>query len=136
MNPQWIKSASLNSRKYRNKKVEVDGILFDSKKEANRYMELKLLEKAGEITDLKRQVRYELIPSQREQSTEMYKSGPHKGEYKPGKVIEQSCCYVADFVYKEGDHIVVEDTKGMRTKDYVIKRKLMLHRYGIRIKEV
>ena len=72
MNPQWIKSASLNSRKYRNKKVEVDGILFDSKKEANRYMELKLLEKAGEITDLKRQVRYELIPRQREQSTEMY----------------------------------------------------------------
>ena len=64
MNPQWIKSASLNSRKYRNKKVEVDGILFDSKKEANRYMELKLLEKAGEITDLKRQVRYELIPRQ------------------------------------------------------------------------
>ena len=137
MNPQWIKKASLD-RKYRNKKVEVDGILFDSKKEANRYMELKLLEKAGEITDLKRQVRYELIPRQREQSTEMYKSGPHKGEYKPGKVIEQSCYYVADFVYKdkEGDRIVVEDTKGMRTKDYVIKRKLMLHRYGIRIKEV
>lgn len=101
MNPQWIKSASLNSRKYRNKKVEVDGILFDSKKEANRYMELKLLEKAGEITDLKRQVRYELIPRQREQSTEMYKSGPHKGEYKLGKVIEQSCYYVADFVYKD-----------------------------------
>lgn len=73
MNPQWIKKASLD-RKYRNKKVEVDGILFDSKKEANRYMELKLLEKAGEITDLKRQVRYELIPRQREQSTEMYKA--------------------------------------------------------------
>ena len=126
MNPQWIKKASLD-RKYRNKKVEVDGILFDSKKEANRYMELKLLEKAGEITDLKRQVRYELIPRQ---------AGPHKGEYKPGKVIEQSCYYVADFVYKEGENIVVEDTKGMRTKDYVIKRKLMLHRYGIRIKEV
>lgn len=136
MNPQWIKSASLNSRKYRNKKVEVDGILFDSKKEANRYMELKLLEKAGQITDLKRQVRYELIPRQREQSTDMYKAGPHKGEYKLGKVIEQSCYYVADFVYKEGDCIVVEDTKGMKTKDYVIKRKLMLHKYGIRIKEV
>nr|DAH20738.1 MAG TPA: Endonuclease [Caudoviricetes sp.] len=136
MNPQWIKSASLNSRKYRNKKVEVDGILFDSKKEANRYIELKLLKKAGEITDLKRQVRYELIPRQREQSTEMYKAGPHKGEYKPGKVVEQSCYYVADFVYKEGENIVVEDTKGMRTKDYVIKRKLMLHKYGIRIKEV
>lgn len=119
------------SNKYKNKKVEVDGIVFDSKKEAKRYQELLLLEKAGAIQNLQMQVRYVLIPTQREPDTIGARGGIHKG-----KVIEKECAYVADFIYLENGKMVVEDTKGMRTKDYVIKRKLMLYIHGIRIKEV
>lgn len=107
--------------KYRSKKTVVDGQKFDSKKEANRYQELLLLEKAGVIKNLSRQVKFVLIPSQRDES---------------GKLIERECSYKADFTYEEGIKTVVEDVKGFRTKEYVIKRKLMLWRYGIRIKEV
>ena len=107
--------------KYRAKKTEVDGIVFDSKKEARRYQELKLFEKAGVISDLQRQVKFVLIPVQRIN----------------GKVVERECSYVADFVYlDEAGKKVVEDTKGVKTKDYIIKRKLMLYVHGIRIKEV
>ena len=106
--------------KYKNRKLAIDGEVFDSQKEARRYRELALLQRAGQISDLKRQVKYELIPTQR--------SG--------GKVVEKSCAYIADFVYTENGETVVEDTKGFRTKDYIIKRKLMLHVHGIRIKEV
>lgn len=107
--------------KYGNRKTEVDGITFDSVKEANRWMELKLLERAGEITFLERQVPYVLIPAQRDLK---------------GKLLERECKYIADFVYTENGKVVVEDTKGMRTPEYIIKRKLLLERYGIRIKEV
>lgn len=107
--------------KYRSKKTVVDGQKFDSKKEANRYQELLLLEKAGVIKNLSRQVKFVLIPSQRDES---------------GKLIERECSYKADFAYEEGIKTVVEDVKGFRTKEYVIKRKLMLWRYGIRIMEV
>ena len=106
--------------KYKNRKLTIDGEAFDSQKEARRYEELALLQRAGQISDLKRQVRYELIPTQRI----------------GGKVVEKSCAYIADFVYTENGETVVEDTKGFRTKDYIIKRKLMLHVHGIRIKEV
>lgn len=106
--------------KYRNKKVTFNGIKFDSKKECKRYQELLLLERAGQISDLQRQVRFELIPSQRID----------------GKVVERAVYYVADFVYEEKGQKVVEDTKGIRTADYIIKRKLMLHIHGIRIKEI
>ena len=106
--------------KYHSKKVTVDGVEFDSRKEAHRYTELLLLERAGAIQGLQRQVKFELIPSQRYD----------------GKVIERPCHYVADFVYQENGNTVVEDTKGFRTKDYIIKRKLMLYLCGIRIKEV
>ena len=122
--------------KYHSKKVEVGGIIFDSKKEAKRYSELLLLEKAGAISELQRQVKYILIPAQRESSNEIYTKGKNKGCFKPGKLLEKECAYIADFVYKENGRIVVEDTKGFRTKDYIIKRKLMLHEHGIRIKEV
>ena len=124
--------------KYGNRKVVVDGITFDSKKEAQRYTELKLLEKAGKITGLQLQREFELIPAQREKTDQIYTKGPNKGKFKPGKVIEQKCSYKADFVYweLENNSMVVEDTKGMRTKEYIIKRKLMLYKYGIRIKEV
>jgi len=121
------------STKYHNSKTIVDGIEFQSKKEAKRYTELKWLEAAGELYDLERQVRFELIPAQREPDA----IGPKGGHIK-GKLIERKVEYIADFVYKQTktDEMVVEDTKGIRTKDYVIKRKLMLYMHGIRIKEI
>lgn len=124
--------------KYGNRKAVIDGITFDSKKEAQRYTELKLLEKAGKITGLQLQREIELIPAQREYTNEIYEKGPNKGRFKPGKLLERKCSYVADFVYwdLENNCMVVEDTKGMRTKEYIIKRKLMLYKYGIKIKEV
>ena len=125
--------------KYHNKRlVSCDGTVHDSHKEAMRYGWLKVMERAGEIRDLKTQVSFELIPTQREASNEVYKVGDKKGQLKPGKVIEKSVTYIADFVYtdvKTGKQ-VVEDTKGFKTKDYIIKRKLMLYIHGIRIKEV
>lgn len=122
-----------NKPKYKNKKVVVDGVTFDSKKEGRRYTELKLLQQAGKITGLELQKEFELIPTQREPDT----IGKRGGVYK-GKVIEHKCTYKADFVYTDTETgaLVVEDTKGMRTKDYIIKRKLMLYRHGIRIKEI
>ena len=113
--------------KYHNNKITrmINGevVTFDSRKEARRYDELRLLERAGAICDLERQKRYRLIPAQRG---------------KDGKVIERECAYVADFVYvdKATGQLVVEDTKGYKTKDYIIKRKLMLERYGVQIREV
>ena len=115
---------------YHNKKVIYNGVTFDSKKEAQRYGELLLLEKAGAITGLQRQVKFILIPAQREANI-IGKRG-----VKPGKLIERECSYIADFVYQENGETVVEDTKGIRTKEYIIKRKLMLWMHGIRIKEV
>lgn len=122
--------------KYGNRKTMVDGITFDSKKEANRFRELQLLERAGKITALQRQVKYVLIPTQREFSNEIYKKGAHQGHFKPGKVLEKECSYIADFAYIQDGAYVVEDTKGVRTEAYKIKRKLMLERYGIQIREV
>ena len=121
-----------NGSKYKSKKTEVGGIVFDSRKEAKRYKELVALEAAGAISDLERQVEFELIPAAHEPDV----IGP-KGGVKRGKLIERKCSYFADFVYIDQDgNKVVEDTKGMRTADYIIKRKLMLAVHGIRIKEV
>lgn len=117
--------------KYHNCKVRRDGLTFDSKKEHKRYNELLLLEQAGEITHLRRQVKFVLIPTQREPS----KIGT-RGGVKKGKLLERECAYIADFVYIQNGKTVVEDTKGVRTKEYVIKRKLMLYTQGIRIREV
>lgn len=124
--------------KYHNKTYTYDGITFASLKECRRYQELKLLEKAGKIKDLELQKAYELIPAQYDESTEVYTKGLHKGEPKPGRLLERAVVYRADFVYTdcETGQQVVEDTKGMRTKEYVIKRKLLLWRYGIKIKEI
>ena len=121
------------SNKYGNRKITFDGQTFDSKKEMRHYTELLLLEKAGKIKDLQRQVKFQLIPAQREPDI----IGP-KGGHKPGKLIEREVSYVADFVYTDlqtGQTVVV-DTKGFRTKEYTIKRKMMLYFHGIRIKEV
>lgn len=100
--------------KYHAKKTEIDGITFDSKKEAKRYQELKLMERAKAIHDLQMQVPFPLI-----------KKSPYGREIK----------YYADFVYYEGDRMVVEDTKGYRTDVYKLKKRLMAEIYGIEIKE-
>lgn len=111
--------------KYHNEKTEVDGLKFDSRKEANRWCELQLMQKAGEIYELQRQVPFVVLPAQRDEN---------------GKLIEREVKYVADFTYrvKGVNRLVVEDTKSKATKtpEYIIKRKLMLYRLGLRIREV
>lgn len=121
--------------KYNSRKTSYNGELFDSKKEARRYAELVLMERAGVITDLRRQVKFELIPAQYE---EYERISPKTGKrLKSGKkCVEQSVVYNADFVYMKDGKQVVEDAKGMRTEKYIIKRKLMLWIHGIKIVEV
>lgn len=108
--------------KYHNRKVTTSDGTFDSLKEYRRWQELKILQKAGTISDLRRQVSFVLIPNQRDERT--------------GELLERAVKYIADFVYCDEGFTVVEDAKGMRTKEYVIKRKLMLERFGIRVQEV
>ncbi len=108
--------------KYGAKKVIINGIKFDSQKEGNHYLELKLLEKQGLIKDLRIQVRFELQPS--------YK--------KNGKTI-RAIYYIADFVYYDTfkGQKIVEDTKGYRTEIYKLKKKLFEYKYpDLEIKEV
>lgn len=107
--------------KYKARKVTIDGITFDSQKEANRYFELRLLERSGAIVDLQRQVRFVLIPAQKDAN---------------GKVIERAVNYIADFVYYHNGGRVVEDAKGYRTPEYRLKKKMMLYFHSIKIKEV
>lgn len=104
--------------KYNNQKIRVGGEVFDSKREYNHWCELRLLERSGIICNLQRQVKFRLIDSQ-----------------KTSERTERSCDYIADFVYYENGSRVVEDCKGMRTDVYKIKRKLMLEKYNISIKE-
>lgn len=121
--------------KYLSKKIEYNGLKFDSKKECNRYVDLLGQLENGEIQDLKLQVKYVLIPAQREPST--YNS---RGREILGKVKERECSYIADFVYEKDGKTVVEDVKGYRFGNaytiFTIKRKLMLYRYGIEVQEV
>ena len=111
----------MKKQKYGNNKITIDGIRFDSKREAQRWQELRLMERAGRITDLRRQVKFVLIPSQR-------------GE--DGKVIEKQVTYIADFVYLKDGKTVVEDSKGYRTEVYRLKKKMMLYFFHVRIQEV
>lgn len=124
------------SKYYNVKTRALDGTVFDSYKEARKWDELLLLQRAGEISDLQRQVRYELIPAQ----YQTYERYSKRGErLKDGvRLLERKVEYVADFVYTiaETGENIVEDTKGVKTKDYILKRKLMLAVHGIRIKEV
>lgn len=94
-----------------------DGVWFDSKKEADRWIQLKLLERAGEISELRRQQRFELIPK-----NDKYRA----------------VAYVADFMYVDNRtrRVIVEDTKGFKTEAYKLKAKMMYHKYGIEVKEV
>lgn len=113
--------------KYRNRETYLDGMIFDSKKEAQRWAELKLMEKAGEIINLQRQRKFELVPAIK---------GPRGG------TAQRAVSYIADFEYfeKKGSVWVrvVEDVKSpaTRTQAYIIKKKLMLWRHGIEIREV
>ena len=116
--------------KYHSRKAVVDGIVFDSGREACRYQQLKLMEKANKITGLELQVKFELLPAQYEETVEVFTKGPKKGPPKRGKCIEKAVFYIADFVYCENGRMIVEDAKGCRTKDYIIKRKLFRWRYG------
>lgn len=113
-------------KKYGNKKTQFNGIVFDSKKEAGRYADLLTLERCGVICNLELQKEFELIPAQ-------YDIVDGKR-----KCVERACKYIADFYYYDKEHgeYVCEDTKGVRTKDYIIKRKLMLFRHGIKILEI
>lgn len=120
--------------KYKNIKTEINGIAFDSRREANRYTVLAMMEKAGIISNLRRQVRFELLPTQYETYERYSKNGKRLADGK--KVVERSVSYIADFVYDDRGKTVVEDVKGIQTKEYILKRKLMLEKYGIRIKEV
>lgn len=122
-------------RKYGNKKITVDGVTFDSRKEYLRWCELCLLEKAGQITDLRRQVKYVLIPAQYEEY-ERYSTKTGKRLKNGLRCVEKECAYIADFVYKQDGMTVVEDTKGFKTEAYKLKRKMMLYFHGIRIMEV
>lgn len=120
--------------KYKNKKTETEEGTFDSEKEYGRWCDLKWMQKAGQIENLQRQVKFELVPSQRID----------------GKVVERSITYIADFTYLQDGELVVEDVKPTFRNEYVekrykatagykvftIKRKLMLYKYGIQIKEV
>ena len=123
------------ANKYYNHKVATsDGIVHDSKREAKRWGELLLLQKAGLISNLQRQVKFVLIPAAYEVTERYSPSGKRLKDSR--RLVERECAYIADFVYEENGQKVVEDTKGMRTKDYVIKRKMMLYLHGIRIKEI
>jgi len=120
--------------KYKSRKITVGGITFDSKREAKRYQELYFQQRAGEISCLELQRRFELIPAQYEVFPRYGKKGQRLKDGR--RCVEKSVVYVADFTYRRNGEMVVEDAKGMRTKDYIIKRKLMLYVHGIRIKEV
>ena len=100
------------SNKYSNHKVDMAGIKFDSKKEAARYRELQLLEKAGVVADIELQPKYRIVINDR-----------------------KVCDYTADFRYIEEGKTIVEDVKGYKTPVYNLKKKLMAAVYGIEIRE-
>ncbi len=123
------------SKYYNIKTKTLDGLVFDSYKEASRWEQLRLLERAGKISNLERQVTYELLPHQYESYERYSKTGKRLPDGK--RLIERKVEYIADFVYtdEKGERIV-EDAKGIKTKDYILKRKLMLLVHGIKIREV
>lgn len=105
----------VGGNKYGARKTVVDGIRFDSKREAERWCELCIMANAGDIQSLQRQVRFEILP----------KTDKYRARY-----------YVADFVYRRNGQLIVEDSKGARTDIYKLKRAMFYQRYGIEIREV
>ena len=119
--------------KYGSRKCTHDGIEFDSKKEMYRYITLKIKQAEGLISDLRLQVPYEIIPAVYETQEVQLKT---KVKYVT-KCVQKAAHYIADFVYKDADgNEVVEDSKGFRTKEYQLKKKMMRAYLGITIKEV
>lgn len=108
--------------KYNSRKTIVDGITFDSKKEARRYIELKKMEQEGLIKGLQLQVPFELVPS-------FYIMIDGK------KKKRRNMKYIADFVYYENDEKVIEDVKGRKTDVYKLKKKLFEYKYNVTIKD-
>ena len=109
---EYIHKLSKKQNKYRNKNITIDGHTFPSIKEANRYCELKILEKAGEIVDLELQPSFEICPQVKWN----------------GKTLRKRV-YISDFMYTENGKKVVEDSKGFRNKTYLLKRSLFLSQY-------
>lgn len=122
--------------KYHNKKVELNGITFDSKKEATHYQKLLYLERAGEIKDLRLQVPFELIPAVYETETKQLKTKTKEVE----RCVQRATHYLADFVYtdKAGNTIVVDVKSAITRKNpaYLLKKKMMRAFLGITITEV
>ena len=118
--------------KYNAKKVNICGIEFDSKKEGMRWLLLKDMERTGEITDLQRQVPFELLPAIYRDEVVHLKT-KDKVER---RLVQRAVHYVADFVYNKDGKQVVEDTKGLRLPDYILKKKMMLALLGIEIHEI
>lgn len=122
-------------QKYGNKKVEYNGIKFDSKKEMQRYIVLKKAEDDGIISNLQLQIKYELIPSVKETYIEHLKT---KDKVKQ-KTLQLPITYTCDFFYVKDGVDVIEDVKAspkMLPKEFVLKEKLMFWKFGIRIKKV
>lgn len=112
----FFPGSTKKASKYRNEKVvDASGRKFDSQREAKRAGELELLQKLGKISDLKYQVRFEVIPKQ-------------------GR--KRAAHYIADFTYMEEGRLIAEDAKGCRTREFILKSKLMLQVHGIEVKEV
>lgn len=105
--------------KYKNQKVVIGNILFDSKREANYYTYLKLLENAGKIKNLELQKKFTL-----------------QGSFKLNGKTVREIAYIADFVYEDEKGMHIVDTKGYRTEVYRIKKKLFMKKYGIEIEEI
>lgn len=120
--------------KYHSQKIVRDGETWDSKAEYKRWCDLRLMQRKGMIHNLERQVSFELIPAQYE-SYPRYSDKDGRRLKDGRRCVERAVTYRADFVYQQGGKTIVEDCKGMRTDEYIIKRKLMLWRHGIRIKE-
>ena len=119
--------------KYHAKKVTICGIDFDSKKEGMRHLLLKDMERRGEISDLRLQVPFQLLPAIYEDEVVQLKTKTKVEK----RLVQRAVHYVADFVYTDKDGIQhVEDTKGLRLPDYVLKKKMMLAILGIKITEI
>lgn len=122
-------------QKYKNKNIEIDGIKFDSTKEGKRYLVLKQALYDGKIQDLKLQVKYELIPSIKEEYVEHLKT---KNKVKT-RTLQLPITYTCDFQYMKDGELIIEDIKAspkLLPKEFVIKEKLMFWKYRIRIKKV
>ena len=118
---QWLKLLDESRRQKTSKYHAQKTCGYHSRKEYSRHVELTQMQRMGLISNLREQVKYPLIPTQRDAD---------------GRLLEKAVCYIADFVYTDGNgDTVVEDTKGVRTPEYIIKRKLMLYIHNIRIKE-